>query len=61
MEMLLVNKCQCYSILTPGWENGDGPGYEMIVIVVILILIAWHDVILEVHVGGSLQLQKRFH
>ena len=44
-------------LLTPGRENGDGPWLEMIVIVVKLIVIAGHDVILEVHGGGSLELQ----
>ena len=44
-------------LLTLGWQNGDGPGLEMIVIVVKLIVIAWHDVILEVQGRGSLQLQ----
>ena len=48
-------------LLTPCWENGDGPGLEMIVIVVELIVIARHDVVLEVHGGGSLQLQKHSH
>ena len=43
-------------LLTPCWENGDGPWLEMIVIVVKLIVIARHDVRLVVHGGGSLQL-----
>ena len=55
MRLLLVN-ITVNVLLTPGWEDGDGPGLEVIVIVVELIVIARHDVVLEVHVGGSLEL-----